>query len=104
MCLCFFGEKALGAVPSFTKLVGSSPSDYFGQSVSFAYDLNKDNTFDMLIGAPGNDDAGSDSVLYSHFPGNPIRALYYVRIWHASRSWVVMQGTHWVRLSPGEGD
>ncbi len=47
-----------------------SPGDAFGAALANAGDMNLDNINDLLVGAPGDDDGGTDSgAVWLLFPG-----------------------------------
>jgi len=53
----YFGGRADGAVPDLT-FTGAAADDNFGVSVASAGDVNGDGFADLVVGAPGNDEAG----------------------------------------------
>lgn len=66
----YYGGPGADAVADLT-LTGSAASDYFGQSVSTAEDVNGDGYGDLIIGAWGSDVGGTDAGGAYVFYGGP---------------------------------
>ena len=65
----YFGGKSIDYVADVT-LSGAASYDYFGRTVSSAGDVNGDGYDDVIVGAYGNDDAGSSAgKVYIYFGG-----------------------------------
>ncbi|HRZ95820.1 MAG TPA: hypothetical protein P5262_04640, partial [Candidatus Moranbacteria bacterium] len=68
----FYGGVTSGAATAKAdvKMTGDSAGDYFGDSVSGAGDVNGDGKDDVIVGAPYDDDDGSNSgsarIIYGH--------------------------------------
>jgi hypothetical protein len=59
----YYGGPAADAIPDLT-LTGAAAGDNFGVSVSSAGDVNGDGYADVIVGAPGNFEAGWAFVYY----------------------------------------
>ncbi len=66
----FYGGASPNAVADLV-LTGLAAGDYFGQSVSSAGDVNGDGYDDILVGAPFNDQGGTDAGALYVFLGGP---------------------------------
>src|SRR5690242_14058941 len=66
----FFGGPAADAIPDLA-LSGEQANDRFGASVAGAGDVNGDGYDDVIVGAPLNDSAGSNSGRAYIFYGGP---------------------------------
>jgi hypothetical protein len=66
----YFGGPAADLVPDLV-LTGVAAGDQLGGSVSGAGDVNGDGYADLLVGAPGNDDGGSNAGAAYLFYGGP---------------------------------
>ncbi|MBK8552193.1 MAG: FG-GAP repeat protein [Ignavibacteria bacterium] len=65
----YFGGSVMNNIADVT-LTGVAANDFFGYSVSESGDVNADGYSDVLVGAPNNDNAGTDAGrAYMYFGG-----------------------------------
>ncbi|MBK8553117.1 MAG: FG-GAP repeat protein [Ignavibacteria bacterium] len=65
----YFGGSVMNNIADVT-LTGAAANDFFGYSVSESGDVNADGYSDVLVGAPNNDNAGTDAGrAYIYFGG-----------------------------------
>ena len=60
-------------------IYGDDVSDRFGEAVAFVGDLNHDGMADFAVGAPGDDDAGSNSGSVRVYSGFDRSVLFIIR-------------------------